>query len=266
MRILKSLQDSSFVIKLLNRVSQTEYVPSTEANIDKFLAEYYPGNGWKLLSLGAKQIWVDLSPIFSTVSINNIAYIGANDGQIAMSIDEAFPKRHFYLIEPVPSTFQKLLSNVSSRQNMKCFNMAVGAKEEALDMFVDDFSPASSLLPYEDRAIKEFPFLGKGHVINVQVKPLDEILQSCGACQIDMIIMDVQGYEDKVLQGARETLHTCKAIISELSLQYLYVESSMFDSVYQTLSRQGFSLRYLMNPIKGTSKVILQIDGVFVRD
>ena len=265
-RLLKCMKDGSFAIKALNRVSPIKYVPAPDSWLDDFLAEHYPGNGWKDLSPGAKQIWVDLSPVFSTVAVENIAYVGANDGQIALYIDEALPNRHFYLIEPVPNTFQKLLANVSSQPNMTCLNVAAGNKEEILEMFVDDFSPASSLLPYEGKAIQEFPFLGKGHAIKVQVMPLDQILQSCGAAEVDMLIMDVQGYEDKVLQGAERTLKSCDVVMSELSLQDLYRGSSTFDSVYQALVNEGFHLKHLLNPTKGTNQTILQIDGIFVRD
>ncbi len=184
---------------------------------------------------------------------------------MALSIDEAFPNKRFYLIEPVPGTYQKLVGLVSQRSNMKCFNLAAGAREEILDMFVDEFSAASSLLPYEDKAIQEFPFLGKGHAYKAQVKPLDDILRSGGAGEVDMLIMDVQGYEDRVLRGAESMLRSCQLVMSELSLQDLYRNSSTFDSVYQALVREGFCLRHLLNPIKGVNETILQIDGIFVR-
>jgi FkbM family methyltransferase len=264
-RLLRCVKDGRFAISALNRVSRTKYVPAPDSWLDDFLAEHYPGDGWKVLSQGAKQIWIDLSPVFSIVPVKNIAYVGAHDGQIARCIDEAFPNRHFYLIEPVPSTFQKLLGQISSRPNMEFFNLAAGEKEEVRDMFVDDFSPASSLLHYEGRAIQEFPFLGKGHAIKVHMMPLDKILHSCGAAEVDMLIMDVQGYEDKVLKGAERTIKSCVVVMSELSLQDLYRGASTFDSVYQTLVRKGFQLRHLLNPLKGTNQTILQIDGIFVR-
>ena len=81
-----------------------------------------------------------------------------------------------------------------------------------------------------------------------------------------MLLMDVQGYEDEVLRGAETTLAACKVVVSELSLQALYQGSSTFDSVYQTLAHRGFRLRYLLNPIEGTSRRVLQIDGVFIRE
>ena len=264
-RILKSLQDGSFAIKALNRISSTKYVPSKESLLDKFLPEQYPETNWKRLSSGAKQTWIDLSPVFAKIQIQNIAYVGAHDGEVALAIDEAFPMRHFYLIEAVPATFQKLVGNVSTRPNMKCFNAAAGAKEEQLDMFVDSFSPASSLLPYEKSAIQEFPFLGHVQTLKVKVKPLDHILQECNAGKIDMLVVDVQGYEDEVLQGAAETLKSCKVIMSELSLEALYKGSSTFDTVYHALLKEGFYLQHLLNPIRGANRRILQIDGIFVR-
>jgi len=264
-RILKSLQDGSFVIKLFNRISRIQYVPSPEADIDNVLAKQYPREVWKKLSNDAKQILINLSPIFTKIEIQNIAYVGAHKGEIALAMDKAFPRRNFYLIEPVPGTFQELTANVSSRTNMKCFNLAAGADNEELEIFVDDFSPASSFLPYKEMAIQEFPFLGHGRTLKVRVKTLDHILDESGAGKIDLLIMDVQGYEDKVLQGAVKTIKNCKIIVSELTLQEIYLGGSTFDSVYQTLVREGFHLRQFMNPITGANRRILQIDGIFVR-
>jgi FkbM family methyltransferase len=263
--ILKSLKDGRFFIKLLNRFSQTRYVPSPESGLNRFLAEHYPRETWEHLPSDSKQILVQFSPIFTEFEINNIAYVGAHKGEIALAMDKVFPHRNFYLIEPVPVTFQELMGNVSSRPNMKCFNLAVGAEDEELQIFADDFSPASSFLPYKEIAIQEFPFLGQGRKIKVRVKTLDRILEESGASKIDLLIMDVQGYEDRVLEGGMKTIKTCKVIISELTLQEIYVGGSTFNSVYQTLIREGFQLKQFMNPITGISQRILQIDGIFVR-
>ena len=260
------MRDGTFIPKLLNRVTRMQYVPSPDRDRDRFLAEHYTGAGWKDLSSAAKQAWVDLREVLAKVKVQTIAYVGAHEGEVALGMNQIFPRKKFYLIEPAPETFKKLVENVSPWQNMKCLNLGAGAQEEELDIFVDNFSAASSLLPYLEKATQEFPFLGKTHTSRIKVKPLDQILQGCGAEEIDMLIMDVQGYEDKVLQGATLTLRSCKIIISELSLQPLYESSSTFDSVYGRMVREGFYLRHLLNPIKGINQTILQIDGVFVRE
>lgn len=264
-RVLQSVRDGSFAIKVLNRFSRIKYVPAPEVAVNRYMAEHYPDNGWKSLSSRARKVWIRFHPIFDNFEIHTIAYVGANNGTVALALDQVFPGLEFYLVEPAPHVFQELVENVSSCPNMRCFNVAAGAERGWSDMFVDDFSPASSLLPYEPLALEEYPFLGKQTTVRVKVEPLDDIVMKGGATNIDLVIMDVQGYEDRVLQGAKQTLRDCKAVISELSLQALYVGSSTFDSVYQTLAQEGFQLQYLVNPMEGTSHQILQIDGVFVR-
>jgi FkbM family methyltransferase len=268
-RILKSLRDGSFAIKVLNRFSRVKYVPAPEPSVDpvdKYIAKHYLGDGWRSWSSDAKKVWIQFSPIFDKFEIHTIAYVGANEGTTALALDEAFAGLEFYLLEPVPQVFETLVRNTTNHRNMRCLNVAAGAEEAWCDMFVDGYSPASSLLRYEPTALQEFPFLGKQVIAKVHVKPLDNILRDCEAGDVDLLLMDVQGYEDKVLQGANRTIKSCKVVISELSLQPLYVGSSTFGSVYQALVGEGFQLQYLVNPLTGVSHQILQIDGVFVRD
>jgi len=265
-RILKSIQDGSFAIKILNRISRIEYVPGPEQEINEYLSKHYPqGESWRKLSPSGRKIWIQFYPVFNTHKVKVIAYVGAHTGDIALALNEVFPGREFYLFEPVPQTFDILFEKTKPHKNMHCLNIAAGSKEEYRQMLVDEFSPASSLLPYEPIALQEYPFLGRQHNVKVHVRPLDMVMKENKTAGIDLLLMDVQGYENEVLLGAQEILKSCKVIISELSLQALYNGSSTFDSVYQSLAKQGFQLRYLINPMQGESHQILQIDGIFVR-
>ena len=261
-------------MSLLTRVARrlapapaSESADQEQASVDQFLAEHYPGDGWKALSPDVKKIWVQFYPIIVGEGVRSIAYVGANVGGTALVLNAAFPGLRLFLIEPVPHVFQTLLENVGSQQNIHCIPMAAGAEEGDCEMYVDSYAMASSLLPYTPAARKEYPFLGKQDRVTVPVKPLDTILQDCaGDQEIDMVVMDVQGYEDAVIRGAERTLSRCKVVMSELSLEGLYAGSSLFDSVYQALVKRGFRLRHLLNPHVGKSCQIIQIDGVFVRD
>lgn len=265
-RILKSVRDGSLLIKILNRCSRIEYVPIVSPDTVRYFAKNHPDKNWRKVSPIAKKVWVEFTPIFTKQQINTIAYVGANDGTMALVLNELFPERIYYLFEPLPDIYAKLVENVTGHKNMYCIHSAVGDKEELLDIYVDTFSPASSILPYEPVALQEYPYLGKQAVTKVHVNTLDDLLKRNGVSVVDLIIIDVQGYEDKVLQGAGKTLKACKVVISELSLQKLYRGSSTFNSVYQTLISEGFRLLYLFNPMKGKSQAILQIDGVFIRE
>lgn len=264
-RILKSVHDGSWAVKIINRFSQHKYILDITAPVDEFLAEHYPGTEWKFLSKTAKQLWIDLFPVFSRMDVKNIVYVGAHNGSMALAMDDAFPGKTFRLIEPIPDVYSNLVQNVSGRNNMNCLNAAAGAFEHWAEMHVDDFTQASSILSYAPAALTEFPFLGKQYGIKVRVLPLDDLLKNDNSYPADFLILDVQGYENEVLKGAEATLQTCKGIMTELSLECLYQDSASFDSVHRTLHEAGFYLRYLLNPIEGVSKKILQIDGIFLR-
>lgn len=266
-RLLKSIQDGSFAFKILNRISPIEYVLGPEKEINEYLAKHYPrGENWRALSPAGRKTWIQFHPVFNHHKIQIVAYVGANEGHTALALNEVFPGREFFLFEPAPQTFDILVEKTKQHKNMHCLNIAAGSKEEYRQMLVDEFSPASSLLPYEPIAIQEYPFLGRQHNIKVHVRPLDLVMKENNITDVDLILMDVQGYENEVLLGAKETFKSCKAVITELSLLALYSGSSTFDSVYQSLAQQGFQLRYLINPMQGESHQILQIDGIFVRD
>lgn len=265
-RALRSISDGTLPFKVLNRVCKTQYVPSPEVGMDRYGAQHYPRAGWKSLSTAAKQAWVRFSPLIEKYRVQTVVYVGANTGKTVLALDEAFPKLEFYLIEPAPETFSELVRNTVNRSNMHCIKLAAGSEDDWSDMLVDNFSPASSLLRYEQIALKEFPFLGNQVTVKVQGKRLDDILADCKVTDADLLIIDVQGFEDYVLQGASYTLSSCKVVIIELSLQSLYRGSSTFDSVYQVLVSQGFCLRHVLNPVQGISHQILQIDGAFVRE
>lgn len=266
-RIWQSIRDRSFAFKLLNRLSPVEYLPGPEKAINEYLSKNYPkGKDWRALSTSGRKTWIQFHPVFDHHEIQTIAYVGANEGTTALALNEAFQNRKFFLFEPVPQTFDILVDKTKLFHNMHCLNIAAGSKEEQKAMLVDEFSPASSFLPYESKALVEYPFLGKQTNINVQVRPLDLVMKENKIHGIDLLLIDVQGYENEVLIGAKETLESCKVVVSELSLQTLYSGSSTFDSVYQALVRQGFQLHYLINPMQGESHQILQIDGIFVRD
>ncbi len=109
-RVIKSVQDGSFAFKLLNRISPVEYVPGPEQEINEYLLKHYPqGESWRTLSSSGKKTWIQFHTIFNRHKINNIAYVGANEGNTALALNEVFPGCEFFLFEPAPQTFGILL-------------------------------------------------------------------------------------------------------------------------------------------------------------
>jgi FkbM family methyltransferase len=127
--------------------------------------------------------------------------------------------------EPAPSTFERLLGNISLNnvsKKVKALNYGLG-KEACVVQFTSQCGAMNHVLAPGEMA--EVP-------TSVNVAPLDSLLES-GDNPV-LIKIDVEGYEFEVIQGAKTVLQnpSLKAVILELNgsgLRYGYSESNIVD-------------------------------------
>lgn len=95
---------------------------------------------------------------------------------------------------------------------------------------------------------------------------LDNLYEKRNVSGPYLIKVDVQGYEDKVIMGAKDTLIRVKVIIVETSFYELYEGQPLFSATYELLSKHGFvysgSWGELKSPLDGAP---LQQDSIFIR-
>src|SRR4029079_19320023 len=58
-----------------------------------------------------------------------------------------------------------------------------------------------------------------------------------------LVKLDVQGYEDRVIQGAGKTLSRATAVLTEVNFEPLYTHQADFDLTYRALVACGFEFR-----------------------
>jgi len=266
LKIFESLRDGSLAFRICNRFSRVKWEPVTEPTTTEVIAKLYPGDGWRKLSPAARSVWVKFHELFAAEKIRTVLWVGAHFGDGAVEFDEAFPGLEFFLLEPASTTFARLSATTAARSKMRVLNVAAGAKETELQMYVDEFSPSSSLLDYEAKTLERYPFLGRRRQEVVKVRTVDAICAEAAPAGIDLMVVDAQGYEDAVLSGAHRTLRGCRAVCIEMSLAKLYVGASTFESVYDTLVSAGFRLRHITSIHRDTRNEIVQIDGLFLRE
>jgi len=264
-KILGAIRDGSLAFRVLNRFSKSKYGPISEPTTTEVLRQFYPNGEWTRLSNGARSVWLKLHELFQKEEIRTIVWVGGCDGDDVILLNEAFPGREIHVLEPVADSFQQLCMNVAPYPNIHPWQVAAGAEEAELDMFVDEFQAASSLLPYEQITLERFPFLGKQRKEKVKVRPLDDLVAEWGCKSVDFMAVDVQGFEDNVLRGGAKTLAGCRAVSIELSLQQFYSQSSTFESIYDVLAQAGFKLRGVTMAHRDARGLISQLDGLFLR-
>jgi len=131
--------------------------------------------------------------------------IGANIGLTSLALSSICRDGTVIAIEPVPHTFELLNKNLAGAgiQNVSTFNVAVGASEGSVSMYVDERNLATSFVVDID----------SGSDQEIPLTSLDSLVSRLAIERLNFIKIDVEGCELEVLKGAETTLNRFKPIV-----------------------------------------------------
>lgn len=132
--------------------------------------------------------------------------VGANVGFFSKLIRNIYPQASIYCVEPIASTFECLKKNFEKDKNTYLFNLAFGDKKGRQKMSFNDQRPEISQVDTS------------GNVI-VSMKLLDDFAKEKNIKKIDLLKIDTEGFEDKVLLGAKEILAKTAYVFIEVTLE-----------------------------------------------
>lgn len=204
---------------------------------------------------------------FNQLDIHTILDIGANEGQFAGFMNKKIPQADIYSFEPIEKCYNKLKDTFASNDKIKPFNFGIGDANAEVDFYLNDFTPSSSMLKTTSNSETNFPFTKKQSASKVQIKKLDDVVESLNIELNVLVKIDVQGVEDKVIEGGKRFLKENVSIVFiETSIKKLYENEPSFDQIYKSLINLGFeymgNLDQLYSPINGE---ILQVDAIFMK-
>lgn len=189
--------------------------------------------------------------------------IGASVGVLVSCMAKVANVREVHAFEPVASSFVQLVKNTGRFPHVKCHNVAIGDESATTTINVHQFAPSSSLLEMSARHEEEFPGT-KGHQTqDVSLVRLDDIVRRSHLPLPDVLVIDVQGYEDRVLRGGVTTISAAKYCIVETSFEPLYYGSPVFDDIYGLMRNMSFRLVGIAGSLSGRSRRQVQCDAVF---
>ncbi|MFZ2151621.1 MAG: FkbM family methyltransferase [Minisyncoccia bacterium] len=203
---------------------------------------------------------------FKDLEIKTIIDVGANVGQFANQVREVMPEVTIYSFEPVAHCFKELQSNMRGDANFMAFNCALGDEEKETQIYVNEYSPSSSLLHTTEIHETTYPFTTKSHLENISVKTLDLIAADLSIKDNLLIKLDVQGYEDRVILGGLKTIEKAKVLLVESSFDTLYEKQYLFDDLYEMLKKLGFTYHGSTNIERYKNNLPLFEDAIFIRN
>lgn len=135
--------------------------------------------------------------------------IGAYIGYFSLLASERVgDKGCVYVFEPAPRNYERLMRNieVNKAENIKAYNFGLSDKNETLALNVSREIPAETSLANSWTELSKGVKLGKD-MVEVELIPFDQFSKdNKDLSKIDIVKIDVDGAELKVIKGMRNTL------------------------------------------------------------
>ena len=166
---------------------------------------------------------------------------GANIGFVTHKFIEKFSKAHIYAFEPNPSVFDKLNHHYSGNDYVHCFNMGIGDKSGEMVFYINKNSGTSSFLrptEYHTSNIASKKITPK----NVEITTIDEIMSKENLKHIDILKLDIEGFELNALKGIKNIEEKVSIVYLEVNLIPTYEDQPLIEDLIKYLRNANFHL------------------------
>jgi FkbM family methyltransferase len=154
-----------------------------------------------------------------------------------------------YMFEPLPARYQELCEKTKDAPSIQVFPLAVSDYNGRARFNIANFDDCSSLLAFDEKVNETWVF--KWHPIDrfemveqieVAVTRLDTFMEQQGIDQVDLIEIDTQGQDLRVVQSLGDKIHQVKKIQLEVNVFHapLYTASCGKDEVMKYFTDHAF--------------------------
>ena len=173
--------------------------------------------------------------------------VGAYVGDTINKFNSSFPESYIHAFEPYDESFSFLKNRFQKTDKILLNNVALGDRAlKNTKMYITQNKGSSSLLQPAKGANEywEGNPLSTEKEVKVETITIDKYCQQYNIESIDILKIDVQGNELKVLQGAKRMLKEkrVKLIFTEISIAPNYKEQSEIDEVIKLLRENEYKI------------------------
>jgi len=195
---------------------------------------YDPGDGYGLL--GVEIMLKDFYKYYFIKDLKEpvIVDAGACVGNFTLAANIFYKNATIYSIEPVKETFRLLESNTKCYQNIHNFNIGVGENNEVKTIYFSKEEKDRSSF-YKDNISKGVD----AQTEEIVVKTLDTLFNEQKITRVDILKIDVEGFEKEVIDGLGSKISAVQNIIIEI---HLSKNKHNFAYINSYLDKNGFVL------------------------
>jgi FkbM family methyltransferase len=177
----------------------------------------------------------------SSDKIEQIVIVGANDGAEIRRLRRTYRRSKFLCFEPSPGWYNQLTDNFRGADYVESRKLALSDSSGSATFYELPLAGNGSILPPDRQRWSSFNRVKDNEMtsFDVAVSTLDS--EAKGLAHVDLLWIDVQGAEGRVLRGAAETLSRVSAIFMEVALlDSPYEGTVLFPELEAMLAGFGF--------------------------
>jgi FkbM family methyltransferase len=175
--------------------------------------------------------------------VKTIFDVGANFGQSAVGFRKAYPNATIYSFEPFEGAYSTLCETVADDSNVKTFQLALSNEPGETTFYINNSDANHSLLPQDS----------DGHIWadidhvdqqTLRAESIDNFCNANGIDHIDLLKVDTEGGDLKVLEGAQELLRQQKidVVYVEILFVPIFAGQGAFHEVCAHMDSLGYNL------------------------
>ena len=211
-----------------------------------------------------------LAKLFKRLDIRCVIDVGAHQGGYGHFLRTDVGYSGLIIsFEPAPANLSALRKRAKADGNWVVLGMALGDENRRREMNVMKASNFNSFLEPTDAVVSDFRMYNAvDHREMVEMNTLDSLFDRIsGECGIERpyLKVDTQGYDLRVLQGARSVLGTFLGVQVEASVKPLYVGAVPFTEVFAFLEARGFEMTGTFPVARDEKLRLVEFDLVMAR-
>ena len=185
--------------------------------------------------------------------------IGAYHGDWTRLAKDVFPEATILMIEAQKNKEIYLSSVAANHPDSVFYKIALLGAESKTSVNFYEMESGSSVL-YEQSNVER-------QIVTQNMSTLDGILQEFGWDKVDLMKIDVQGYELEVLKGGEKALEQAEAVLMEVSLLGFIKDAPLLHDVVGFMRARGFFAydvcSFIRRPL---DNALCQTDIIFVKE
>ena len=190
-----------------------------------------------------KDEFEDMALLFGTLN-KQPEYIfdcGANIGYVTHVFLKKFPKAIIHAFEPNPAVFDQLNISFGSNPNVVVQNKGIGKTKGSLTFNINKNSGTSSFLA--PNAFHTMNYANKNIIEKVvEVVGIGEYMKENNIQCIDLLKMDIEGFELEALKGIDNIETKVRMIYTEVNLIPTYETQPLINDIINYLHQHNFHI------------------------